>query len=284
MLGTPFEVIIAGICGGYAGSLAALVGIRTARGESAWGRSHCDSCAITIPLLWNVPVLSWLLLRGRCRECRSSIGSAFLLAELVCALAWAGITAVWGAGLGTGVAVVEFTWLMMAIFGTGYRGGRGPEVEGEEASEWTPSPLSTQTLLWYVLGLALIACLGFFRAMLWLAFAPWGALAGGGLALLVLLPFRKGVGTLSWLVPGALATGALGSTGGVAGSALVLLFVAIGLLAGRAVSPRPVLIGWILVGLGTQVWPIGYSQGGLVGVALVLAAGLGTAVMPISHI
>jgi leader peptidase (prepilin peptidase)/N-methyltransferase len=54
-------------------------------------RSHCPHCGHGIRFYDNVPVLSWLLLRGRCRDCRESISARYPLVEALtgalCALA-----------------------------------------------------------------------------------------------------------------------------------------------------------------------------------------------------
>ncbi|RKZ16246.1 prepilin peptidase, partial [bacterium] len=52
-------------------------------------RSACPSCAATIAWYDNVPVLSWLMLRGRCRRCDAGISPRYPLVELAgagCAL------------------------------------------------------------------------------------------------------------------------------------------------------------------------------------------------------
>jgi leader peptidase (prepilin peptidase)/N-methyltransferase len=58
--------------------------------------SHCPSCEQ--PVRWhdNIPVLSWLLLRGRCRFCGESISAQYPLVELATALIWAGVFAAYG--------------------------------------------------------------------------------------------------------------------------------------------------------------------------------------------
>jgi leader peptidase (prepilin peptidase)/N-methyltransferase len=56
---------------------------RLPRDESmAWPRSHCTSC--NRPLRWyeNLPVVSWVLLRGRCRTCQSPIGVWYPIVEV----------------------------------------------------------------------------------------------------------------------------------------------------------------------------------------------------------
>lgn len=54
-----------------------------------WGRSHCPSCGRQIRAWENVPILSWLLLRGRCAGCKASIAIKYPLVELATALVFA---------------------------------------------------------------------------------------------------------------------------------------------------------------------------------------------------
>jgi leader peptidase (prepilin peptidase)/N-methyltransferase len=46
-------------------------------------RSACPHCGSLIPLYHNVPVLSWLILRGKCRSCKQPISPRYLLVELL---------------------------------------------------------------------------------------------------------------------------------------------------------------------------------------------------------
>jgi leader peptidase (prepilin peptidase) / N-methyltransferase len=46
-------------------------------------RSACPHCGDPIPLYHNVPVLSWLVLRGRCRACKQPISPRYLVVELL---------------------------------------------------------------------------------------------------------------------------------------------------------------------------------------------------------
>jgi leader peptidase (prepilin peptidase)/N-methyltransferase len=49
-------------------------------------RSACPSCGTPIGAIDNVPVVSWLLLRGRCRHCRAGITPRYAMVELLCGL------------------------------------------------------------------------------------------------------------------------------------------------------------------------------------------------------
>jgi leader peptidase (prepilin peptidase)/N-methyltransferase len=65
---------------------------RLPRRESlAWPASHCPQCNRTLSWYENIPVASWMALRGKCRTCGASIGMTYPIVELVTA-------AVFGAG------------------------------------------------------------------------------------------------------------------------------------------------------------------------------------------
>ena len=74
---------IAFLGGMIAGSFIGVVAHRVPRGLSIVGpRSQCDSCGAQIAAYDNVPVLSWLLLGGRCRSCAAKIPARYPLLEL----------------------------------------------------------------------------------------------------------------------------------------------------------------------------------------------------------
>lgn len=75
-----------GIAGALVGSFLNVVIYRLPRGESLISpRSSCPGCGTAISPRDNVPVLSWLLLRGRCRSCERSISIRYPLVELLTA-------------------------------------------------------------------------------------------------------------------------------------------------------------------------------------------------------
>jgi leader peptidase (prepilin peptidase) / N-methyltransferase len=72
------------------GSFLTVVAHRLPRGESiVGGRSHCPACGAQIAAYDNVPVASWLLLRGRARCCGESISARYPLTELAVAALYA---------------------------------------------------------------------------------------------------------------------------------------------------------------------------------------------------
>ena len=58
--------------------------------------SRCPKCGYGLRWFDNVPVLSWLILRGKCRQCAAPISIQYPLIELATALIWAGFA--WRAG------------------------------------------------------------------------------------------------------------------------------------------------------------------------------------------
>jgi leader peptidase (prepilin peptidase) / N-methyltransferase len=54
-------------------------------------RSHCMTCGRTLKWWENVPLVSWLVLRGRCRTCKSKISWRYPLVELAVGALWANV-------------------------------------------------------------------------------------------------------------------------------------------------------------------------------------------------
>ena len=80
------------------GSFLNVVAFRMPRGESLISpRSRCPGCQTPVHAYDNVPVLSWLLLRGRCRSCAARISPRYPLVELVTALLFVAVVLVKGA-------------------------------------------------------------------------------------------------------------------------------------------------------------------------------------------
>jgi leader peptidase (prepilin peptidase)/N-methyltransferase len=87
---TPLLAVGAGVLGILIGSFLNVVIHRVPRGESVVSPpSACPGCSTRIRPRDNVPVLSWLLLRGRCRDCGTPISSRYPLVELSCGVLFA---------------------------------------------------------------------------------------------------------------------------------------------------------------------------------------------------
>ncbi|MDR2366147.1 MAG: A24 family peptidase [Zoogloeaceae bacterium] len=77
-------------------------------------RSRCPHCGHPISALENVPVLSYLCLRGRCRACRAPISPRYPLVEL--AAAFLGMAAAWRFGPGAqAAAAAALLWALLAL-------------------------------------------------------------------------------------------------------------------------------------------------------------------------
>jgi leader peptidase (prepilin peptidase)/N-methyltransferase len=106
-------VLFAFVLGTVAGSFATAVAHRVPRGMSVAGpRSQCPACGAQITARDNVPVLSWLLLRGRARCCGARISALYPLAELGAGLAFAAAVLVeWGDPAAIAIDLVFVTML-----------------------------------------------------------------------------------------------------------------------------------------------------------------------------
>src|SRR4051794_29458583 len=72
------------------GSFLNVVAYRLPRGESiVKPRSRCTSCGTEVRSLDNIPLLSWLVLRGRCRHCSAQISPRYPAVELVTGVVFA---------------------------------------------------------------------------------------------------------------------------------------------------------------------------------------------------
>jgi leader peptidase (prepilin peptidase) / N-methyltransferase len=93
----PSQIAIAGVLGALLGSFLNVVIHRLPRGESLiTPGSHCPGCDAPVRPIDNIPLLSWLLLRGRCRSCGAPISARYPAVELLTAAAFAAVVAVRG--------------------------------------------------------------------------------------------------------------------------------------------------------------------------------------------
>ncbi|MEX0915901.1 MAG: A24 family peptidase [Wenzhouxiangellaceae bacterium] len=82
----------------------------------ASGRSRCPACEHSIAWYDNIPVVSWLVLRGRCRNCAAAISVRYPVIELVTAIL--SVVVLWRLGpTGAGLAGLVLTWALIAAAG-----------------------------------------------------------------------------------------------------------------------------------------------------------------------
>lgn len=94
----PFVYVAAGIFGAIIGSFLNVVIHRLPREESiVLPSSRCPDCGAAIAFYDNVPVLSYLMLGGRCRSCKTHISARYPAVEALTAALW--VLVVWSGGL-----------------------------------------------------------------------------------------------------------------------------------------------------------------------------------------
>ena len=108
-----FFGVVAGLFGLTVGSFLNVCTYRWPNDRSVVApRSSCPGCGGPIAWYDNLPVLSWILLRGRCRHCRAPISVQYPIVELATGLLWAGVFFVegptWEAGRGAFFLTVLF--------------------------------------------------------------------------------------------------------------------------------------------------------------------------------
>jgi len=109
--------IIAFIFGSIVGSFLNVCIHRMPLGESVvWPRSHCPHCKKKIPGYDNIPFLSFLILRGRCRFCKKRIPLRYLIVELLTAGSFAALFGFYGLSFELFFFAVLVSMLIIATF------------------------------------------------------------------------------------------------------------------------------------------------------------------------
>ncbi|MEJ2153440.1 MAG: prepilin peptidase, partial [Gemmatimonadota bacterium] len=106
-------VILAGLLGLLVGSFLNVAILRLPADMSlVRPRSHCPRCGETLKWYHNVPVVSWLTLRGRCAYCGDRISVQYPIVELTTAGIWAGSVYAFGFTPHAAQAVVMMSILL----------------------------------------------------------------------------------------------------------------------------------------------------------------------------
>lgn len=258
----PLLAPIAAVFGACIGSFLNVVAWRLPRQESLlWPGSHCPRCGTALAWHDNLPVLGWLLLRGRCRHCHQPISPRYPLVELLVAVLWVAVLLAPPAPLGPRPA----PWLLL-LGGWLLTSWLVPLVLIDLDALWLPEPM----LRWGVLlGLAFTALVGFQQ----------DPAIGRALLLSHLLAVALGLlgfESVSWLAQRALGKPALGlgdaklaalmgawlgPTGlGVAVALAVLTGALVGSIArisGRLQPHQPFAFGPFLAAGTLAVWLVG---------------------------
>jgi leader peptidase (prepilin peptidase)/N-methyltransferase len=188
--------------------------------------SACPACGASIRWHDNIPVLSWLWLRARCRNCRASISWRYPAVELLTAVLFALAARRFGASLDLGAALLLLAALV-AITGIDLDHQIIPDVI---------------TLPGIALGGLLTVIL---HPAAWLD-TLLGILVGGGLFVVIIFASRGGMGG------GDMKLGAM--MGAFLGWKLVLLAILLGVFAGGAVA-----IGLLVTGTKGRKDPVPFG-------------------------
>lgn len=118
MMYDPFIITVFAVFsfafGALIGSFLNVVIWRVPRGESIVSPpSHCPKCNTPIKWWCNIPILSWIALRGKCAKCKEPISFRYVLVELLCAALF--LCAFWRYGY---FAPLAWVWIALMIIGT----------------------------------------------------------------------------------------------------------------------------------------------------------------------
>jgi leader peptidase (prepilin peptidase)/N-methyltransferase len=95
------------------GSFANVVIVRLPKNENvALPRSHCPKCKYSIPWYLNIPIFSWVLLRGKCRNCKTPISIRYPIVEFVMGGLFAAVFYRYGWSIST-VEYILFTFAVV---------------------------------------------------------------------------------------------------------------------------------------------------------------------------
>ena len=215
-------VVIACVLGLLCGSFTNVLIARIPKGEE-WVRtpSHCPRCST--PLAWydNIPVVSWLWLRRRCRHCKAPISAQYPLVELTVAALF-GVVA-WQYGLSFLAAALAYLAIVtVALAVIDLQHMRLPDALTIRSYPVLLVLVTAEAWIsddWWMVARAGIGALslGAFYFVFWFVY-PKG-MGFGDVKCAVLLGFA--MGAVSW---GALAVGAFAGPliGGIAGVAVMI--------------------------------------------------------------
>ncbi len=200
--------VIAGVFGLLFGSFLNVCAFRWPQDQSVVApRSSCPDCGEMIRWFDNIPVISWLILRGRCRNCSTSVSVQYPLVELATGLIWAGVVF----GLGPAPEAIRGAAFLTILLGIALTDARfyiipdefsiGGAVLGiglaflPDGITWQQSLLGAATGFFLLWGVAVLGKLAFKK----------DAMGGGDIKMMAMIGAFLGVtGVLLTLFLGAL--------------------------------------------------------------------------------
>jgi len=109
-----FLVSFAVLLGTVLGSFLNVVVARYPEGEPCTGRSHCPKCGSPIRARHNIPVFGWVMLRGRCADCKDRISLRYPLVEVLTGVLFGAVVFTFGVELFT-VVLLVFACMSVAL-------------------------------------------------------------------------------------------------------------------------------------------------------------------------
>lgn len=212
-------IVLCGALGLAVGSFLNVVIYRVPRGESIVApRSACPSCGTPIRERDNIPVLSWLVLHGRCRDCGEPISARYPLVELACGVLFAATAARLG-----------FNWDLPAflVFFAGLLALSCVDMERMLLPKRIVYPLTLMVALllllaavatgeWHKLIIAVACALGWFVFFFILNFASPRVLGFGDVRLSLTLGLALGWLGIGYVILGFFAANVIGAVIGLA--------------------------------------------------------------------
>lgn len=221
-----FVVVVSAVFGLVIGSFLNVVVYRVPAGKSIVSPpSACPSCGTRITARDNVPVLSWLALRGKCRSCSARISARYPLIELLTGVAFALVGARFGASWSL-PAELAFTAGLIALASVDLERYLLPRAILYPTAVIVVAGLVTAAGAqgqWRRLGIAFLCALGSFAVFFTINFIRPAWMGFGDVRLAALIGLALG-----WLGVGVVIVGFMAAN-------LLGAFVGIGLMArGRA--------------------------------------------------
>jgi len=236
-------VALVGTLGAIVGSFLNVVIHRVPRGESvATPRSRCPSCEMEVAARDNVPILSWFLLRGRCRHCGAPISKRYPLVELLTATVFAGVALARGVDTDL-ILQLPFAAVLIAVAAIDLEHRKVPNAITGPAAVWAVA--AAAVLQTAELPELLVAGAAAFTALLLAALAYPGGMGMGDVKLAGVMGLYLGLSVapamlIAFLTGSAVGLGMMARQGLAARKSALAFgpFLAIGGLAGLLAGPE----------------------------------------------
>ena len=161
-------------------------------------RSVCLKCGYKLKWYDNIPIISWLLLKGKCRECKEKIGIAEILAEVLTGLAFLMLGTTldmeWMSVRGTADFILTFIFLISVVFLAIYDG-----ISGKLPLTWLIVAIVIGAIKVITINIIVTMLDGFDPSLIYMPIAAV-AILGGVYLILYIVSKGKWVGDGDWLL------------------------------------------------------------------------------------